>query len=115
MNDIKVPFDLDKVGRKELQALAKSFGIKANQKSDVLKEKLREAVALKRTEENDSDDDEGLHAEEEKEEGNATPSEEAVTNIGNIKTKYEASDSIIDNGNISMSNERDGRLLEEKT
>ena len=37
--------DIDAMARKELQALAKTFGIKANQKSVVLRDLLREAIA----------------------------------------------------------------------
>ena len=37
--------DIDAMGRKELQALAKNFGIKANQKSVVLRDELRVAIA----------------------------------------------------------------------
>ncbi len=37
--------DIDAMGRKELQALAKTFGIKANQKSVVLRDMIREAIA----------------------------------------------------------------------
>ena len=37
--------DIDAMARKELQALAKTFGIKANQKSVVLRDLIREAIA----------------------------------------------------------------------
>jgi hypothetical protein len=48
---VEVGVDIDAIGRKELQAMAKKIGIKANQKSVVLREKLREAIVLKRDEE----------------------------------------------------------------
>ena len=37
--------DIDAMARKELQALAKTFGIKANQKSVILRDLIREAIA----------------------------------------------------------------------
>ncbi len=65
--------DIDAMGRKELQALAKAHGIKANQKSAVLREKLREVIEVQQPK------DEQNHKEnEEVKDGNTTSSEKLL-------------------------------------
>jgi len=44
--DLDIDVDLDTLGRKDLQTLAKKFGIKANQKNVVLRSMIREAVGV---------------------------------------------------------------------
>lgn len=51
--------DVEAMGRKELQALAKNFGVKANQKSEILREKLREAIAASEDENKDAGNQDG--------------------------------------------------------
>jgi len=52
--DIDVEVDIDNIGRKELQALAKKFGLKANQKSAILRDELRGAIEALDCEQNQS-------------------------------------------------------------
>ncbi len=53
--------DIDAMGRKELQALAKNYGIKANQKSVVLRDLLREVIVVQKpSDEHDHDENEDV-------------------------------------------------------
>ena len=114
-------YDLNTVGRKELQALAKSFGIKANQKSDILREKLREALNC--TKENDGDGDEGLHRVEEGSDkhiqgssaiNSVVPDEERIVVEGNAQTQFESSCDSLDNS-ISKSSQMTSIPMKENT
>jgi hypothetical protein len=73
---VEVGVDIDAIGRKELQALAKNFGIKANQKSVVLRDKLRETIAVLKHDEDVNDND-----------GEEMANEKTPTNAGNEKEK----------------------------
>jgi hypothetical protein len=51
---VEIDVDIDTISRKELQALAKKFGIKANQKSVFLRDRLREVIAVVKQDEDEN-------------------------------------------------------------
>jgi len=98
---VEVGVDIDAIGRKELQAMAKKFGIKANQKSIVLREKLREAIAVLKHDEQIANEKPPTNAGNEKEiivKDDTANSIEAKEQIGSRTEEESSCEAIIDCG-----------------
>lgn len=98
---VEVGVDIDAIGRKELQAMAKKIGIKANQKSIVLREKLREAIAVLKHDEEIANEKTPTNAGNEKEKivkDDTANSIEAKEQIGSRTEEESSCEAIIDCG-----------------